>query len=201
MIIDIAFNKTIHLLKRIKYARYTPLLYIIPSKQKEITKDRKSGQENARGFIKGMLVKRLESSIYAFNESIKRIAKSQNDFLKMYEEDKIVIGNMSRNNKFDTDYLISLSDDEFEELISERDLIKINKADLVSDFEKDLKSDIAIFNELKELLANFDIENDDAKYDILVSLLKELKKKNNPMVYLKIHSSISTCFKLNKNFK
>lgn len=200
---DTAFNKTIDLLKRIKYARYTPLLYIIPSKQKEITKDRKSGQENARGFIKGMLVKRLESSIYAFNESIKRIAKSQNDFLKMYEEDKIVIGNMSRNNKFDIDYLISLSDEEFEELISERDLIKINKADLVPDFEKDLKADIAIFNELKDLWANFDIENDDAKYDILVSLLKELKKKNNPRIILFSEAKDTIDYldkKLNKDF-
>lgn len=200
---DTAFNKTIDLLKRIKYARYTPLLYIIPSKQKEITKDRKSGQENARGFIKGMLVKRLESSIYAFNESIKRIAKSQNDFLKMYEEDKIVIGNMSRNNKFDIDYLISLSDDEFEELISERDLIKINKADLIPDFEKDLKSDIVIFNKLKDLWANFDIENDDAKYDVLVSLLKELKKKNNPRIILFSEAKDTIDYldkKLNKDF-
>jgi len=175
---DLAFNETIQLLAKLHYSRYTPLLYIKPEKQKLIVGDRKSGQENIKGFIKALLIKRLESSIYAFTQTIKKMNKSHHDFLKLYNEDKIVIGNLSRNNNFDADYLINLEDSEFEELISNRDLTQINKIDLNNDYEKDLKSDIDIFDKLNDLWAQFDIQNDDAKFDRLISLLNNIKKKD-----------------------
>ena len=60
---DQAFDYTIELLKSFTYARYTPLLYL--RDKKRIGSD-KVRQENMRGFVKTMLVKRLESTIYAF---------------------------------------------------------------------------------------------------------------------------------------
>ena len=179
---DLAFNETIQLLSQLHYARYTPLLYVKPERQKIVVGDRKSGQENIKGFIKALLIKRLESSIYAFNQTIEKMTKSHHDFLKLYDQDKIVIGNLSRNNNFDIDYLIDLDDSEFEQLITERDLTKINKEDLTGDYDKDLKSDIEIFDHLKELWTQFDIEHDDAKYDELVKLLKQIKKKDTRII-------------------
>ncbi len=179
---DLAFNKTIQLLSQLHYARYTPLLYVKSERQKIVVGDRKSGQENIKGFIKALLIKRLESSIYAFNQTIEKMTKSHHDFLKLYDQDKIVIGNLSRNNNFDIDYLIDLDNSEFEQLISERDLTKINKEDLTDDYDKDLKLDIEIFDHLKELWAQFDIEHDDAKYDELVNLLKQIKKKDTRII-------------------
>ena len=179
---DSAFNETIQLLSQLHYARYTPLLYVKPERQKQVVGDRKSGQENIKGFIKALLIKRLESSIYAFSQTVDKMTKSHHDFLKLYDQDKIVIGNLSRNNNFDIDYLINLDDSEFEELVSERDLTKINKEDLIDDYDKDLKSDIAIFDQLKQLWAQFDIEHDDAKFDELIKLLKQIKKKDTRII-------------------
>jgi len=177
-----AFTDTIKLLAKLHYARYTPLLYVKPERQKVVVGDRKSGQENIKGFIKALLIKRLESSIYAFNKTIEKMNKSHNEFLKLFDEDKIVIGNLSRNNKFDIDYLINLDDEEFEELVSERDLTKIKREDLIDDYEKDLKDDISVFNELVSIWSKFDVEKDDAKYDELIKLLNTIKKKNNKII-------------------
>ena len=171
---DFAFNNTINLLAKLKYARYTPLLYVKPEYQKEIVGDRKSGQENIKGFVKGMLIKRLESSIYAFKESINRIQKSLTDFYKLYEEDKIVIGASSRNNNYDFDYLASLDDKEFDELINQRNLTKIPKIVLEEKYKDDLENDISILKQLCDMWSQFDVQKDDAKFDVLVDLLKRL---------------------------
>lgn len=179
---DAAFNQTIELLSKLHYARYTPLLYIKPEKQKDLLKDKKSGQENIKGFIKALLIKRLESSIYAFNKTIDKMAKSHHDFIKLYHDDKIVIGNLSRNNNFDAEYLMNLDDDEFETLVSNRELTKIEKEDLTSNFENDLNFDISIFDSLRELWSKFDINHEDAKFDELVNLVSKIKKKNTKII-------------------
>lgn len=181
---DKAFNDTIVLLSKLKYARYTPLLYVKTEYQREIVGDKKSGQENIKGFIKGMLVKRLESSIYAFKESINRINKSLNDFYKLYLDDKIVIGASSRNNNYDFEYLASLDDNEFEELISQRDLMKIPRNVLEDRYNVDLLNDLTIFKQLCDIWSQFDVQRDDAKFDILAELLKELKKDKTTKVII-----------------
>lgn len=181
---DLAFNNTINLLAKLKYARYTPLLYVKPEYQKEVVGDRKSGQENIKGFIKGMLIKRLESSIYAFKESINRIQKSLTDFYKLYEEDKIVIGASSRNNNYDFDYLASLDDKEFDELINQRNLTKIPKIVLEEKYKEDLENDISILKQLCDMWSQFDVQKDDAKFDVLVDLLKQLRHEKNLKVII-----------------
>lgn len=200
---DKAFNDSISLLAKLKYARYTPLLYVRPEKQKEIVGDRKSGQENIKGFIKGMLVKRLESSIYAFKESISRIKNSLADFYKLYLEDRIVIGAASRNNNYNVDYLMSLEDEEFEELISNRNLTKIHKSDLNDKYENDLLNDIDILNELYNIWSEFNVQEEDAKYDVLVNLLNDLRKDNNVRVIIFSEAKDTVDYlekKLNLNF-
>ena len=179
---DRAFNDTINLLSKLKYARYTPLLYVKPEYQKDIVGDRKSGQENIKGFIKGMLIKRLESSIYAFKESINRINKSLNEFYKLYQDDKIVIGASSRNNNFDFDYLSSLDDKEFDELISQRNLTKIPKFVLEDKYHLDLVNDLSILQQLCDIWGQFDVQKDDAKFDVLVDLLKKLRNNNTKVI-------------------
>ena len=53
-------NETIELLKQFIYSRYTPLLYL----KKELSEFEKQSQRNVGGFMKGILVKRLESSFH-----------------------------------------------------------------------------------------------------------------------------------------
>ena len=70
---DDAFNQTISIIKDFKYARYTPLLYL---KDKKKYATMLASQRNMGGFMKGILVKRLESSFYAFRRTLDRFIDS-----------------------------------------------------------------------------------------------------------------------------
>ena len=87
------FNETIELLKKLNYARYTPLLYL---KDKKRVGTERTRQENIKGFVKTMLVKRLESSIFAFLESVKRLKYSSEGFIKLFESNRVVVGSSSK---------------------------------------------------------------------------------------------------------
>ena len=49
------------------------------------------GQRNMGGFMKGILVKRLESSFYAFSKTLGRFIESYEQFINMYEGGKVYI--------------------------------------------------------------------------------------------------------------
>ena len=83
------FNDTIELLKQFRYARYTPLLY----QKQGASKFEQLSQRNVGGFMKGILVKRLESSFYAFRETLKRFVRSYKRFIAMLEQGVIWISN------------------------------------------------------------------------------------------------------------
>lgn len=83
------FNDTIELLKQFRYARYTPLLY----QKKGASSFEQLSQRNVGGFMKGILVKRLESSFYAFRETLKRFIGSYQRFIAMLEQGVVWISN------------------------------------------------------------------------------------------------------------
>ena len=63
-LIETVFNETIRLLHGFRYSRYIPLLYY--SGSKHLSEFERQQQRNVGGFMKGILIKRLESSFYAF---------------------------------------------------------------------------------------------------------------------------------------
>ena len=81
--IERTFNETIHLLHAFRYSRYIPLLYYVGSKG--LSEFEKQQQRNVGGFMKGILIKRLESSFYAFRKSIRRFIESYERFIRMFE--------------------------------------------------------------------------------------------------------------------
>jgi len=68
--VEMVFNQTIQLFRDFRYARYIPLLYY--TGKKGLSEFEKQQQRNVGGFMKGILVKRLESSFYAFKKSVGR---------------------------------------------------------------------------------------------------------------------------------
>jgi hypothetical protein len=63
---ETVFEYTIESIKKLHYTRYKPMTYV---KETQLTTEQNSlltGQRNMGGFMKGILVKRLESSKYAF---------------------------------------------------------------------------------------------------------------------------------------
>lgn len=88
------FNRTIKLaIKDFKYARYAPLLYLKSemwkSEQQEVMG--KQGQKNMMSFMRMLLVKRLESSIFAFRQTLDRFIFSYERFLEFYLIGKVYV--------------------------------------------------------------------------------------------------------------
>ena len=76
------FNQTIGLLQEVRYARYIPLLYYTGSRQ--LSEFERQQQRNVGGFMKSILIKRLESSFYAFRKSIRRFIESRQPCITLH---------------------------------------------------------------------------------------------------------------------
>jgi len=87
--LEFIFNETISLLTKFRYSRYTPLLYY--EGKKRLSEFEKQQQRNVGGFMKGILIKRLESSFYAFKKTLGRFAESYRQFIEMMEQGTIYV--------------------------------------------------------------------------------------------------------------
>ena len=97
---DQVFCQTIEKLSKFTYSRYMPLLYsICPLSPLE-----EQSQRNIGGFMKSVLVKRLESSFYAFQRTLGRFIQSYHHFIQMYHNGKIYISdNVNVQDYLETD--------------------------------------------------------------------------------------------------
>lgn len=173
------FNKTIELLKDFSYARYAPLLYL--KNKKKIGSD-KARQQNMIGFVKTMLVKRLESSIYAFLESVNRLKRSSEGFINLYNKGKVVVGAASRT-KYDFYDL-----NQMEEAVIDT-FIESNDVDCYSpnEFEDDYISKVKKDNEILELIYNmwdkYDIRTRDEKYNKLKRYIDSISNNEKIIIF------------------
>ena len=157
------FTDTIELLKDFSYARYAPLLYL--KNQKKVGSD-KARQQNMIGFVKTMLVKRLESSIFAFLESVKRLQKSSESFINLYNRGKVVVGAASRTkNNFED--LEQMEDAAFEIFIDSNDIDCYSPDEFVDGFIDKVKADDTILHSIYNMWNKYDIKVRDAKYNKL----------------------------------
>lgn len=165
------FNDTIHLLQSFRYARYIPLLYYVGSKG--LSEFEKQQQRNVGGFMKGILIKRLESSFYAFRKSVRRFIESYERFIKMYDSGTVYISK-------DIDVYDLLDNDDVETLEAYVDAEKASKYksdDFKEDFLNDLHHDLEILKQLEILWKAVD---EDPKLNRFVESLrsdKDLKNK------------------------
>ena len=165
------FEDTIKKITELNYSRYKPLTYMKPEKLTSTQKTLLTGQKNMGGFMKGILVKRLESSEYAFKMTLNRFVDSYKEFIDMYKNKGIILINKKLNVND-----LSSSDD-FEELIEdskEKEAFKIKKEDLESSFIIDLEKDLKILENLNELWED-NIKQDD-KLEYFIQELKGRKE-------------------------
>jgi len=162
------FSRTIQILAQFRYARYTPLLYYAGNKQ--LTEFEKQQQRNVGGFMKGILVKRLESSFFAFRQSIGRFIVSYERFIQMYQSGTIYISR--KVNVFD---LLDKDDiEKLEKAVSEERANKYFAADFNGDYIRDLKHDLELLKNIRDLWKGVD---QDPKLDQLQTELQ-----NNPIL-------------------
>ncbi len=166
---DKIFMETVRMITQdFKYARYTPLLYLT----KKITPLEEQSQRNMGGFMKALLVKRLESSFYAFRNSIDRFIKSYDMFIKEYKKGNVYVSKKYINKIFEL--LEQGDDEEIQKLVDEGKAERYDSKDFTRDFEKDLKNDLKILKHIKSMW------NEIKRDPKLETLTKNLK--NHPIL-------------------
>ncbi len=172
---DRIFMQTVELItQKFKYARYTPLLYL----KKPVSDLEVQSQKNMGGFMKVLLVKRLESSFYAFRKSIDRFIHSYEMFIKEYEKGDVYISKGYINKIFE---LLEQGDDEaVQKLIEEGKAEKYESKDFVPHFVTDLKNDLKILRQIKSMWQT--IERDPKLETLLDNLKNHHVLKDNKMI-------------------
>ncbi len=162
---DKVFDETVHIItKKIEYARYKALLYML-----EESNDRsQQGQKNMVGFMKTLLIKRLESSFEAFRKSVGRFIRYHENFLQGIDEGWVYISKKYSEKLFDA--MATGDDEEIEELVFQ------GKADRypIDNFDPRLKEDV-----IKDLDHLIKLEEmwSNIKRDPKVIALKEILKE------------------------
>lgn len=177
--------------KGLDYARYRAVEFLIPKKREQYKNAVHIGQSLA-GIYKVHMVKRLESSFYAFKESLKTLLRITSDMIKMFDENKVIIAPdlkvkdlQAKNMELDAIIKFAVSKG------YDKDAITFQTEDFDPQFIKMLKHDRDI---LKELNNDWDKENDDPKFEeFRKNLYKFFDKKDNPSGKLVLFSeSIDT---------
>ncbi len=173
------FEKTIEKIRKLNYSRYKPLMYIKEERLKSVQKSLLSGQANMSGFMKGVLVKRLESSKYAFEKTLERFIASYREFMDMY----IKRGTVWISKKINVqELLVNDEIDELEELFKNEKTLKFDKEDFKESFIIDLQKDLQILCEMKDLWHNLKKDN---KIEYFIQELQNRKilKENKILIF------------------
>lgn len=161
------FDETLEIITRkLSYARYMPLLYL----NQEIPEMR-TPQKNMGKFMKGVLVKRLESSFYAFKKSISRFIGYYENFKQTIDDSGYVFFSKKDMKKI-FEYLENNDEESVEELIKKNraEKYKIGLFDKERLFE-DLNNDLNILRELNYKWK--DIEDDPKINELINRLIHE----------------------------
>ncbi|NLG96506.1 MAG: NgoFVII family restriction endonuclease [Chloroflexi bacterium] len=164
--VNAIFNQTIEELQGFTYSRYTPLLYSI----RPVSEFDAQSQRNVGGFMKGVLVKRLESSFYAFKSTLARFIKSYERFIEMYHSGTIYISN--KVNIYDL--LDADNEEELLRLVEQDKVQKYASTDFTPKFIDDLNADLDLLKRVQKLWADV---RDDPK---LAQFVRELNR--NPLL-------------------
>jgi len=172
---DEIFNKTIELIaKKFKYARYTPMLYY----KGEISQPEELAQRNMGKFMRILLVKRLESSFFAFKKSVERFLYSYEMFIKEFDKGNVYLSKKYTNKIFE---LLENDDDEaIQRLIDEKKAERYESKEFRDDFIKVLRSDFEILNQVKVLWQK--VTRDPKLLKFLDELSKDKILKENKLI-------------------
>ena len=168
---DDAFNQTINIIKDFKYARYTPLLYL---KNKKKYATMLASQRNMGGFMKGILVKRLESSFYAFRKTLERFVESYEVFIRMVRSGKVYIS--KKVNVYDL-----LDSGDIKKLmyfIEQEDVMEFSTKEFSSQFIRDLEADLSQLRSMQFIWDQIDTDPklEQFRHDLTSNILMKGKK-------------------------
>lgn len=145
---DSTFTETVAIIKDFRYSRYMPLTYLKTEIQKRPDiAVMVVGQHNMGGFMKGILVKRLESSFYAFRMTLERFISSYEKFITMAKSGKVYI-----SKKIDVYNLLDDGDiDKLMYYVEQNDVMEFNTVDFTPKFLRDLEGDLSSLKSLRDM--------------------------------------------------
>jgi superfamily II DNA/RNA helicase len=165
------FNRIVQfLLLGFTYARYKPLTYYERKREQYEVQS----QMNLVRFMRVLMVKRLESSFYAFRLSLGRFIQSYERFIKDFHKGNVYISKKHINKIFEL--LEEGNEEEVERLLTEEKAEKLDAKDFSEGFIKDLKKDLKVLKEIQEL---WDKVHRDPKWETFREILltdSKLKK-------------------------
>lgn len=181
------------LVKKLTYARYQAIAYLDPAKSEGLYDNALLISRSLANIRKNGLVKRLESSFYAFKTSICRFRDANQYMIHMFENDRVFIAP-----DLDINYLyeLGLNDDEIEEKLQQKAEENPKNAvfkaeDFDPAFIEMLRADQTVLEDMCADWETVDVEGaDDSKFAKFNDILKHelFKKDRNPGQKLVIFS-------------
>lgn len=174
---DEIFTHTIELItQKFKYARYMPLLYY----KGDIPQGEEQGQKNMGRFMKILLVKRLESSFYAFRNTLDRFIASYESFLEELDKGNVYASKKHINKIFE--FLENDDEEAIQRLIDEDKAQKYNASDFEDNFRKDLENDLASLKDIAKMWRKI---NRDPKLSKFIDVLstRSVLKDNKLIIF------------------
>ena len=174
---DDIFNQTIDLIaNQFRYARYMPMLYY----EGKLDQLEEQSQRNMGRFMKILLVKRLESSFFAFRNSVDRFLHSYERFLTELDNGYVYVSAKHINKIFE--FLENDDDEAVQRLIDEDKAKKYESKNFREGLKRDLEHDHGILMEVKRLWHN--VERDPKLLKFLNELSKnKVLKKNHLIIF------------------
>ena len=174
---DDIFNQTIDLIaNQFRYARYMPMLYY----EGKLDQLEEQSQRNMGRFMKILLVKRLESSFFAFRNSVDRFLHSYERFLTELDNGYVYVSAKHINKIFE--FLENDDDEAVQRLIDEDKAKKYESKNFREGLKRDLEHDHGILMEVKRLWQN--VERDPKLLKFLNELSKnKVLKKNHLIIF------------------
>lgn len=192
---DEIFNKTIYLIaNKFKYARYMPMIYFTG----KVDQLEQQSQLNMGRFMKILLVKRLESSFFAFRNSIERFIYSYEMFIKEYDKGHVYVSKKHTNKIFE---LLENDDDDAVQRLIDQDKAELFKSsEFKKGFRDDLKHDHDVLIEIHKLWEHINRDPKILKFIDELSTDERLKE-NHLIVFTESKETAEYLFKkLNEHF-
>jgi len=171
--IDEVFKETMGIIRNLDYTRYTPLLYLKNNKKYSTLL---TSQRNMSGFMRSILVKRLESSFHAFRMTLERFIQSYSKFINMCKNGDVYIS--KKVNIYDM--LDNGDDEKLLELVEKEKVQHFKISDFNSSFIPSLERDLSLLLRLKEHWAG--IEDDPKLYQFKNELKTNKILKNKKII-------------------
>lgn len=167
--LELLYDNTINCLKkRLLYYRYQAIKYLNPDKKVKYKKADMISSQLAE-IMKTLLVKRIDSSFYAFKQSIKRFSEATNAMVAMFEKNIIYIAPNYKVNEY-------LSQGREEELLAllmdQKEIDPTIDICTAADFEPGFFSGLKADKELLEnLVKEWDTISEDPKLEVFIEYL------------------------------